>query len=144
MKKNTEIQELIKLSWNVLKERTQQEIDKLQTEADIFNKKYGNFSVFTEEDCDKISNELKQEENSIYQSKRDFFNICDDFVKQCKKIITDNDYLNNNLKDVEELRTIVTNFYSKYIEGIRNLENQLLKAKAKIIEESKNNTEDAK
>lgn len=122
----------IKELGQIFTERLNQEKDLLITKVQVYNKKFQRISITTPDEIKALVKELEEQENDCEKTLKKINKTCDDYIKQCKNSLSNKQIIEKSVKNIEQIRNILLNLVNTFVSGIKNTENQILRASLEI------------
>ena len=116
----------------IFTERLNQEKDLLITKVQVYNKKFKKISIVSSDEVKRLVKELEDQENDCDKTLKKINKLCDDYIKQCKNSLSNKVLIENSVKNIEQIRNVLLNLINTFVSGIKNTENQVLRASLEI------------
>lgn len=116
----------------IFSERLNQEKDLLITKVQVYNKKFKKISIVSSDEVKRLVKELEDQENDCDKTLKKINKLCDDYIKQCKNSLSNKVLIENSVKNIEQIRNVLLNLINAFVSGIKNTENQVLRASLEI------------
>ena len=112
--------------------------DLLKTKVDVIVKKFQTFEVSSIAECDEYLNEVHQYEKEIIKAKESILKTYEECTELSKQYHISNEQLTDIVESERICISEYTNASNTVITFLKDVENQLLQAKIKLLQEQKN------